>query len=98
MDPSIAPIAQIFGISPALYDQALAGLDRKTLLRRPGAPVGDRRPPGLQSIWPSRGQKQGSGIVIKYLLTKVVSDLSITFLKKCKCCAKESWGRIFILD
>lgn len=37
MHPSIAPIAQIFGVSTALYDQALAGLDRKTLLKRPGA-------------------------------------------------------------
>ena len=31
MDPSIAPITQIFGVSTALYDRALAGLDRKTL-------------------------------------------------------------------
>ena len=32
MHPSIAPIAQIFGVSIALYGQALAGLGRKTLL------------------------------------------------------------------
>jgi hypothetical protein len=38
MDPSIAHIAQIFGVSTALYDRALAGLDRKTLLKCPGAP------------------------------------------------------------
>lgn len=37
MHPSIAPIAQLFGVSTALYEKALAGLDRETLLKRPGA-------------------------------------------------------------
>lgn len=37
MHPSIAPIAQLFGVSTALYEKALAGLDREALLKRPGA-------------------------------------------------------------
>ena len=37
MHPSITPIAQIFGVSTVLYDWALAGLGRKTLLMRPRA-------------------------------------------------------------
>ena len=36
MHPSIVPISQIFGVSTALYEKALAGLDRETLLKRPG--------------------------------------------------------------
>lgn len=35
MHPSIGPISQIFGVSNALYEKALAGLDRETLLKRP---------------------------------------------------------------
>ena len=37
MHPSVVPISQIFGVSTALYEKALAGLDRETLLKRPAA-------------------------------------------------------------
>ncbi|HLA79851.1 MAG TPA: DinB family protein [Vicinamibacteria bacterium] len=36
MHPSIAAVAQVFGASTALFEKALAGLDREALLRRPG--------------------------------------------------------------
>jgi hypothetical protein len=36
MHPSIVPTSQIFGVTTSLYEKAIAGLDRDTLVRRPG--------------------------------------------------------------
>ncbi len=36
MHPSIAPVAQLYGVTTALFEKALTGLDREALLRRPG--------------------------------------------------------------